>query len=467
MELRILMLEDDATDAELVQRSLRGHDLNPVFQIVSSAAEFSQALEEFKPDVILADNSLPQFDAKEALRFLQEKKVHIPFIMVTGTMSEEFAVHIIKNGADDYILKNSLVRLPSAIQAALRHHEAERARENAISQLVISERNYRVLVERITDAFIALDNEWRYTYINPQASILIHKKPEEVLGRSVWEIFPEAVGSATYRAMLRALEEQRYQTNEDYFAPLDLWQENHIYPSPDGVSMFIRDISERKRLQLALMEQKRREQQRLTATALAAQERERNAIAVELHDNVNQILVGTNLLLTIMRDNPGKGKELLNSCMDSIREAISENRKIAHELVTPDLDTEGLLEQLNRLVGSMLIPAGIQVKIEQEGFQENGLTPDQKLALYRIFQEQCANIVKYAGASEVLFQFRQMDGKYLIIVADNGKGAEPTDMHKGIGLHNISARINVLDGRSAIHTAPGQGFKLEISLPSH
>lgn len=467
MELRILMLEDDAIDVELIQRSMRGIGLNTIFRVVSSASEYAYALEEFQPNVILADNSLPQFDARGALRYIQEKNLCIPFIMVTGKMSEEFAVNIIKSGADDYILKSSLVRLPSAIQAALRHHETERAKENAISQLVVSERNYRVLVERITDAFIALDNEWRYTYINPQAATLIHKKPEEVLGRSVWDIFPEAVGSSTYQAMVKALQEQRYQTNEDYFAPLDLWQENHIYPSPDGISMFIRDISERKRLEFALKEQKRREQQRLTATALAAQERERNAIAVELHDNVNQILVGTNLLLNILRDNPSKGKEILNSCMESIREAISENRKIAHKLVTPDLETEGLFDQLNKLVGKMLEPAGIQVNIVQEDFQENCLTSDQKLALYRIFQEQCANIVKYSGASEVLFQFRQVDSKYIILIADNGKGAESSYLHKGIGLHNISARINVLNGRTSIHTAPGQGFKLEIFLPHH
>lgn len=465
MDLRILMLEDDSTDAELVQRSLIGHDLNPVFRVVSSAPEYAQALEEFKPDVILADNSLPQFDAREALRFLQEVKMHIPFIMVTGTMSEEFAVHIIKNGADDYILKNSLVRLPSAIKAALRHHEAERAKEEAISRLVVSERNYRVLVERITDAFIALDNEWKYTFINPQAASLIRKRPEEVLGRSVWDIFPEAVGSATYDAMLRALNEQRYQTNEDYFAPLNLWQENHIYPSADGISMFIRDISERKRLELALMEQKQKEQQRITATTLAAQERERNAIAVELHDNVNQILVGTNLLLTIMRDNPEKGRELLASCMDSIRQAISENRKIAHELVTPDMETESLLEQLKKLVGNMLEPAGIKVNIIQEGFQEDGLSTEQKLALYRIFQEQCANIVKYASATEVVFRFEVKEGAYLFLVADNGKGANDTALSKGIGLHNIAARLHVLDGRLQIDTAPGKGFILQIFLP--
>ncbi len=464
-DLRILMLEDDPTDAELIQRSLRGQIGNPRFQVVANAMDYALALEKFHPDVILADNSLPQFDATDALQYLHDKGYFIPFIMVTGTMSEEFAVAILKKGADDYVLKSSLVRLPSAINAALRHHETEMARERAISQLVISERNYRNLVERITDAFIALDKDWRYTFINRQAAVLIRRAPHEVLGKSVWDIFPEAVGSATYHAMQKAMREQRYQSNTDYFAPLDLWQENHIYPSEDGLSMFIRNISERIKLEKELVEQKRKEQVRITATALAAQEKERNAIAVELHDNVNQILVGTNLMLTIIRDRPEKLGELLPACMDSIGQAISENRKIAHELVSPNLETDSLISQLERLKVNMLSPVGIEVRVEQEPLMENLLSPEQKLALYRIFQEQCANIVKYAQASEVLFLLEKKGEHFHIKILDNGKGAALTDMHKGIGLSNIAARLHIYDGRMEVWTAPDEGFCLDLYLP--
>jgi PAS domain S-box-containing protein len=99
---------------------------------------------------------------------------------------------------------------------------------------------------RIDDAFIALDKDLNYTYLNKRAEEMIGYKAGTVLGKNVWEVFPDAVGSATYQAVSKAMKEQRYILAEDYYAPFDLWQENHIYPSQDGVSIFIRDISERR-----------------------------------------------------------------------------------------------------------------------------------------------------------------------------------------------------------------------------
>ena len=103
------------------------------------------------------------------------------------------------------------------------------------------------IFERITDAFIALDKNLCYTYLNKKAGELIHRDPAALIGKCVWDIFPDAVGSETWHAFNQAMGEQRYITNTDYYAPLDLWQENHLYPSPDGLSVFIRDVSEKKR----------------------------------------------------------------------------------------------------------------------------------------------------------------------------------------------------------------------------
>lgn len=100
---------------------------------------------------------------------------------------------------------------------------------------------------RITDAFIALDKNWRYTYINKRAAEMIRQDATAIIGKNVWELFPDAVNSATYNAFQLAMKEQRFILNEDYYAPLDLWQENHIYPSPEGISVYINDISEKKK----------------------------------------------------------------------------------------------------------------------------------------------------------------------------------------------------------------------------
>src|SRR5690242_13313505 len=131
-ELRILLLEDTAYDVSLMERALRKANLSFSTRCEQSRAGLLQALETFKPDLILSDFSMPQFTALDALRELREQKVKLPFVLVTGSNSEEVAVACMRQGADDYILKNDLTRLPSAISNALSKHAAERERAVAM-----------------------------------------------------------------------------------------------------------------------------------------------------------------------------------------------------------------------------------------------------------------------------------------------------------------------------------------------
>lgn len=124
------MLEDLSSDVELVRRCLNISNFKFILKVVYKPADFIHALTEFSPDIVLSDHQLPQFDSFEALKILKEKKINIPFILVTGTVSEEFAVTIIKEGADDYILKSNLTRLANAITSALQKKQAERDKEN-------------------------------------------------------------------------------------------------------------------------------------------------------------------------------------------------------------------------------------------------------------------------------------------------------------------------------------------------
>lgn len=103
------------------------------------------------------------------------------------------------------------------------------------------------LLESITDGFIALDKNFRYTYANKRVANMLGLAVKDMLGKHIWDLFPDAVGSATYLAINEALTTKAYVSNEDYFEPLDLWQENRIYPWGDGLSIFITDISDRKR----------------------------------------------------------------------------------------------------------------------------------------------------------------------------------------------------------------------------
>ena len=109
------------------------------------------------------------------------------------------------------------------------------------------------IFERITDGFISLNKDFRYTYANKKIGEMVGRSPESLIGKKVWEEFPDAVGSATYHAFNEAMTKQEFVYNLDFFEGLDLWQENYIYPSKDGLSVFIRDISEQKRAEAKII----------------------------------------------------------------------------------------------------------------------------------------------------------------------------------------------------------------------
>jgi signal transduction histidine kinase len=135
--LKILVLEDNPADAGLTLRALKMSELKYEYRLADNQTDYIKALEEFRPDVILSDHSLPSFTSEEALPIAREICKGSVFILVTGTVSEEFAVNIIKAGADDYILKSSLTRLPSAIINAYLKKRAE----------IESAKNYQKLME--------------------------------------------------------------------------------------------------------------------------------------------------------------------------------------------------------------------------------------------------------------------------------------------------------------------------------
>jgi len=117
--LRILLVEDNVADAELILRELKRAELVCVTKRVMTAVEFSAVLREFLPDLVLADFRLPAFGGLQALRILQHERPAVPLIIVTGTLDEETAAECIKLGATDYLLKDRLVRLGPAVRAAL------------------------------------------------------------------------------------------------------------------------------------------------------------------------------------------------------------------------------------------------------------------------------------------------------------------------------------------------------------
>jgi PAS domain S-box-containing protein len=162
--IKILILEDNPGDAELVQRLLLKENLDFELNLVPDKEAFLYALEHYEPNVILADNSLPQFSAKEALKIVSERTPEIPFILVTGSVSEEYAADIIKLGADDYILKDRMIRLPAAIDTAIKQQKAENDKKEAQEDCRKSNERFETLSRATKDAIwdwnLVTDEMW-------------------------------------------------------------------------------------------------------------------------------------------------------------------------------------------------------------------------------------------------------------------------------------------------------------------
>ena len=135
--LRILMVEDLAFDAELVKREIKKSGIPFIDQIVETKDDYLKALQNFKPDLILSDYTLPSFSGLQALLLKEELAPLIPFILVTGSINEETAVEMMKAGADDYIIKDHITRLGTAIIAALEKREIIRSKKEAEDRLRI------------------------------------------------------------------------------------------------------------------------------------------------------------------------------------------------------------------------------------------------------------------------------------------------------------------------------------------
>lgn len=152
-DLKVLVLEDMPEDLELIEYALRKAGMKCATKRVDTKDEFIDALENYAADIILSDHALPQFNSAEALKICRGRGIQIPFILVTGAVSEEFAVNSLKQGADNYVLKSNLARLPSAIQNALKQREDEKAKREAKNAL-LNQNEELTKINKELDSFV-------------------------------------------------------------------------------------------------------------------------------------------------------------------------------------------------------------------------------------------------------------------------------------------------------------------------
>jgi PAS domain S-box-containing protein len=131
-------------------------------------------------------------------------------------------------------------------------------RKRAEARVREQEQRTRTILESISDAFCALDRDWRFTYVNRQAEVLLGRSRDDLIGKNHWREYPDTVGTDVERHYRRAVAENVTATFEFFYPPHDRWYECHAYPSPDGLSVYFRDVSERKRAEIALRESEQR-----------------------------------------------------------------------------------------------------------------------------------------------------------------------------------------------------------------
>lgn len=257
--LRVLLVEDNADDAFLLERHLRRSGFTPQITRVETAAEMSRTLEQLaeKWDVILADYSLPAFSAPEALRLLKNTIYDVPFIVMSGAVTEETAVAAMRAGAHDYVSKQNLARLVPAIERELKEAQERKRKRTAESALRSSEARFHRLVESMPLALLISDVNGRISYGNDGVMRLLGYSQQEIANGDVTleQVFAPMEGDAnsllqTWIASHGETFEVECQRRDDSIVPVLLGASilNPEAASEDHqIAAFLADLTEQKR----------------------------------------------------------------------------------------------------------------------------------------------------------------------------------------------------------------------------
>ena len=216
-ELKILILEDMPTDAELMEHELRKAGIAFSSRVVETRRGFIKELKNFEPDLILGDYKLPSFDGLSALKIAKEKCPHIPFVLVSDTVGAELGVEALRMGASDYVLKDKLFKLPQVVRRALKEAEDYAKRIEAEGELKRSEERLKIIFQFAPDALYLNDIKGNFVDGNKAAEELTGYKREELIGKNFLRIKMLSSDQIPKEAALLAKNALRKATGPDEF----------------------------------------------------------------------------------------------------------------------------------------------------------------------------------------------------------------------------------------------------------
>jgi PAS domain S-box-containing protein len=349
-------------------------------------------------------------------------------------------------------------QLMAAVEA--RRAEAEAAR-----------RRYEVILERVSDGFVALDPGWRYSYVNEYGGRLLGRNARDLIGKHIWTEFPEGQGQPFHHAYEQALEEQRPIQIREYYPPWKRWYDNRIYPSRDGLSIFFTDVTKEVEAEREL--RATNDQLRALAARLdTIREEERRAIAREIHDQIGQALTALKLDLGALRGQlpPGAGAavdERTRSMETLIDQTIDTTRRVSASLRPAILDDLGLAAAIRSQAREFEQRTGVACDLDLPSDGE-GVAGPIALAMFRILQEALTNVTRHAGARQVHIGLTLDPDVAVLTVADDGRGvtAEELGRPSSLGIVGIRERALAVGGEVTITGMPTRGTTLSVRVPT-
>lgn len=468
--MRILVVEDNPVDQVVLEGFLWKTRL-PISQIMiaSSNAEADVWMNKEKPSLILLDLSLPDSTGIDSFTHINRVAPTIPIIVLTGLSDTETALETMAAGAQDYLVKGEFDEklLSKSIQYSI---ERKRNLEN----MRFSNERYRSLFYYNPMAIFIWDLQLQQILeVNDMAVKEYGYSREELLQLTIWDLrspehyaklkqFIEHISSAPDMNS-SSIWEHKTKSGESIF--MNVYSHRIEYGGKDAVMAIAQNVTAKLLLEKKLEEERMIKQKEIAEAVIKTQETERHDISRELHDNVNQKLTVAMMYIAFAEKKQVPGSDLLRQSADYVLHAIEEIRRLSKGLVTPLIKDFGLVKAIESVLEDVQAVKDMKIEFLYDTFFEEDIHYDFKLSLFRIVQEQVNNILKHAQASTLKVELGRNQNSIYLSIYDNGVGFDASVQKKGIGLYNITSRVELFNGTISIHTAPTAGCAMHMRFP--
>lgn len=460
--IHILVIEDNMGDFLLINDYLDEQFENFKITHCNRFSEAKSFLEEGKeiPDVVLLDLTLPDHQGEKLISDTTSLCPESPVIVLTGFSDIEFGVKSLTLKASDYLLKDDINS--TSLYKSIKYN-IERKKTNLL--LEESEKKYSNLFQLSPQPMWILETtQFNFVQVNKAAIDQYGYSEEEFLRMNIFDLnVPFSFGIDPIKAMqeLQQLPEtykgrfKQYKKNRDIIE-VDIYSSSIYVNDIPFESVIAIDVTEKSEFEL-----------KVTKAIIKTQEDERYDIGSELHDNVCQILAGSQLSMQMLKDDlPPNALQWYDKSNQMIAKALEEIRNISHRLAPSFFDFNTLDDTFNELLNNFNIHKQYQTQLDiSEEVLSFEIGNDLRLNLYRIAQEQLRNVFKYANAKNVTISIACDESNLILSIKDDGIGFELKEVKRGIGLSNIRRRAELFSGKTDIVTSKGNGCCVTIHVP--